>query len=60
MVILQQLKDNNSCIIEAIVTKFQMQVHVMVIHIYYKFLKIMFLGYLVMAQFDDFKSIRGQ
>ena len=60
-VILKQLKSNNSCITEAIVTILIMQIHVMVIHIHYKCHEILFLGYLVMDQsFVDFKSIQGQ
>ena len=45
--------------IEAIVTKLCMQIHIMVIYIRYKFHEILFLGYFVMAQFVDFKSIQG-
>ena len=37
-----------------------MQIHVLVIHICYKFREILFQGYLVMAQFVDFQSIQGQ
>ena len=53
LLILQQFKGTNSCIIEAILTKFYKQIHVLVIQIHYKFHEILPVGHLVMAQFVD-------
>ena len=57
--ILNQLKGYNSCTTEASPTNLNVHQHTIVIYTYFKFHKILFISYLVMAYSMDFKSIQG-
>ena len=58
--ILNQFKGNHSWINDAILIKFYMHHQVMMIHIQSKFNEILFLGFLVTAQFVIFTLVQGQ
>ena len=60
LLILSQLKGNKSCIIDAFMTKLNVNSHIMTIHHYFKFHEIPFVCCLVLTQFVDLKVIQGQ
>ena len=58
--ILSQFKGNKSCITDAIMTKLNVNSHIMTIHHDFKFHEIPFVCCLVLTQFVDLQVIQGQ
>ena len=50
---------NNSCSTDDILMKLYVHSHVILIHIYIKFYEVLIVGYLVMVNYAEFKSIQG-